>query len=86
MKKNLNKTPNRKTGYRMDRYKKKMRLKLWVWLVIITINIIIVLIALYQINNWDKDNKSTNKQLDEIKEKVKIEETNSNEELVNIRI
>lgn len=85
MKKNLNKTPNRKTGYRMDRYKKKMRLKLWVWLVIITINIIIVLIALYQINNWDKDNKSTNKQLDEIKEKVKIEETNSNEELVNIQ-
>ena len=85
MKKNLNKTPNRKTGYRMDRYKKKMRLKLWVWLVIITINIIIVLIALYQINNWHKDNKSTNKELDEIKEKVKIEETNSNEELVNIQ-
>lgn len=85
MKKNLNRTPTRKTGYRMDRYKKKMRLKLWVWLVIITINFIIVLIALYQINNWDKDNKSTNKQLNEIKEKVKVEQTNSNEELVNIQ-
>ncbi len=85
MKQKANKIPARKTGYRMDRYKKKMRLKLWVWLVIITINFIIVLIALYQINNWDKDNKSTNKQLNEIKEKVKVEQTNSNEELVNIQ-
>ena len=83
MKKNLNKTSTRKTGYRMYRYKKKKRLKLWAWLVIITINIIVVIIALYQINDWDKDNKSTNKQLKEIKDKVKVEQTNSNEELIN---
>ena len=83
MKKNLNKTSTRKTGYRMDKYKKKKRLKLWAWLVIITINIIVVIISLYQINDWDKDNKSTNKQLKEIKDKVKVEQTNSNEELIN---
>lgn len=83
MKKNLNKTSTRKTGYRIDRYKKKKRLKLWAWLVIITINIIVVIISLYQINDWDKDNKSTNKQLKEIKDKVKVEQTNSNEELIN---
>ncbi len=75
----MRKNKNRQTPYRINRYKrKKRRLRLWVWIVFIISSSAIILFSGSKILNWKKDNKNVKNQIDEIKEKIKIEEKDEN--------
>ncbi len=76
----------RKTPYRCERYyKKKRRLKLWVWIVLIILSIGIIVLSTFKIMNWYKDNKDTDKQIENITKDTKIKEieADDSDEIVN---
>lgn len=67
-------------------YKKRIRLRSWVWVVLIIISFSIMAISGYKIFFWNKDNKQSEKEVEEINKITNIEDVpvdEEKEELVN---